>query len=367
MRPTVHQLEQVCDASQDEAALALTPALSSALPQRDEARISQYLTTAGELLQQAACAEALEVLHKAEACRVYANRIRLARSLQNRCAELRLRAERRLGQLLATMPRRKRGQYPRQTSPAATFAPSLDELGFTRSQASRWQSISRIPTDTFEAEIAKAISADEDLTTAAFVRLTKTLNTDGGELVRSWGGGRAADSSRTLEGLIQTGQRFGCIYADPPWAYSNQGTRAATHNHYPTMSVEAIAELRVADLALPAAHLHLWTTNGFLFEARRIMEAWGFSYRSVFVWIKPTIGLGNYWRCSHEFLLLGVKGKAPFRNRSLRSWISMPRGAHSEKPEEVRDLIVQASAGPFIELFARRRCAGWTTWGNQLP
>ena len=69
-----------------------------------------------------------------------------------------------------------------------------------------------------------------------------------------------------LSVLAEQRKRFGTIYADPPWLYGNQGTRAATSNHYAGMTVEEIAALPVASLAAPDAHLHLWTTNAFLFE-----------------------------------------------------------------------------------------------------
>lgn len=181
----------------------------------------------------------------------------------------------------------------------------------------------------------------------------------------------AIPSSRTCctadLGALAAGEtRYGTIYADPPWQYSNQGTRAATGNHYKGMSVDEIAALPVAALAAENAHLHLWTTNAFLFECRRIMEEWGFTYKSCFVWVKPQMGIGNYWRVSHEFMLFGVRGKAPFADRALKSWAEIPRGAHSAKPEQVRGMIERASPSPRLELFGRRAAPGWTVWGDQI-
>ena len=69
--------------------------------------------------------------------------------------------------------------------------------------------------------------------------------------------GRVAPS---LAGLIDSGERFGTIYADPPWRYRNTRTRGAAENHYPRMSLEEIAALPVADLAAPVSQLWLWTT-----------------------------------------------------------------------------------------------------------
>jgi N6-adenosine-specific RNA methylase IME4 len=178
-------------------------------------------------------------------------------------------------------------------------------------------------------------------------------------------GGCAVDD---LAALVGAGRRFGTIYADPPWRYGNQATRAAAGKEYATMSVEGIAALPVKDLAAEVAHLHLWTTNAFLFECPRLLEAWGFEYKGVFVWCKSQIGIGNYWRVSHEFLVLGVRGGLTFLDRSLRSWAELARDRHSSKPEQVRLLIEKASPPPRLELFARahRSGDGWTTWGDQI-
>jgi N6-adenosine-specific RNA methylase IME4 len=164
-----------------------------------------------------------------------------------------------------------------------------------------------------------------------------------------------------------SGERFGCIYADPPWQYGNQSTRASTDKHYDTMGTDALCAMPVENLAADDAHLHLWTTNAFLPESFRVIEAWGFEYRSCFVWVKPQMGIGNYWRLAHEFLLLGIRGDAKrFNNRSLRSWAEFERRKHSSKPEEVRGFIEAASPGPYLELFGRKPVEGWTVMGNQI-
>jgi N6-adenosine-specific RNA methylase IME4 len=170
-----------------------------------------------------------------------------------------------------------------------------------------------------------------------------------------------------LHRLVGLGKRFGTIYADPPWLYDNQGTRAATGNHYGGMTVDELCELPVRDLAAPDAHLHLWTTNGFLFECPRIFDAWGFEFRSALVWVKPQMGIGNYWRNSHEYLLTAIRGNAKrFNDKSLKSWLECDRGEHSAKPEMVRHMIERASPGPFLEMFGRSPAKGWTVWGNQV-
>jgi N6-adenosine-specific RNA methylase IME4 len=168
---------------------------------------------------------------------------------------------------------------------------------------------------------------------------------------------------------IQAGRRPSCgtIYADPPWAYDNQSTRAATKNHYRTMTVEQLCALPVARIAADDGHLHLWTTNGFLFEAPKIFAAWGFEFKSTFVWVKPKLGIGNYWRNAHEILLTGVRGDAKrFNDHSLISWLECQRGPHSEKPEQIRSFIERASPGPRLEMFGRKAVDGWYVWGDQI-
>ncbi len=113
------------------------------------------------------------------------------------------------------------------------------------------------------------------------------------------------DIADSLNELNREGVRFGTIYADPPWAYNNEATRGAATDHYPTMSVEALCQLPVAELAATDCHLHLWTTNAFLRDAFSVVDAWGFKFKSCLVWVKNELGMGNYWRVSHEFLLLG--------------------------------------------------------------
>jgi len=173
---------------------------------------------------------------------------------------------------------------------------------------------------------------------------------------------------RSLEQLVEEGWKFPTIYADPPWSYENKAARGAADNHYPTMSLDDICAEPVSELADDNAHLHLWTTNGFLREAFTVIDAWGFCYKSCFVWIKNDLGMGNYWRVSHEFLLLGVRGRLRFRDRRQPSWKLCRRTIHSRKPESVRLLIEKVSPGPYLELYGRVELPNspWTVYGNQV-
>jgi len=130
--------------------------------------------------------------------------------------------------------------------------------------------------------------------------------------------------------------------------------------------VDDIRAMPISEYAADDAQLHLWTTNGFLRDAFQVMEAWGFEYRSVFVWCKPQLGIGNYWRVSHEFMLMGIRGSATFLDKSLKSWAELERGQHSKKPEAVRAMVEAAFHGPRLELFGRMAVPGWTVFGNEV-
>jgi N6-adenosine-specific RNA methylase IME4 len=161
--------------------------------------------------------------------------------------------------------------------------------------------------------------------------------------------------------------RYATIYADPPWKYANQSGRAATDDHYGTMTVEEICALPVKHLACDAALLWLWTTNGFLVEAlTRVIPAWGFEFKSVMVWCKPQMGTGNYVRVSHEFLLIASRGGLRPDGRNQTSWLVRERERHSAKPSAFCQIVERISPGPRIELFARAARPRWTVWGNEI-
>lgn len=240
----------------------------------------------------------------------------------------------------------------------------LSALGIEKTQSSRFQRIAQLSEEQFEAWIASCREAGEEMTQSAALKLAAKLKPKTVEpSIDEYESGAVAD----LGELVQRGLRYGCIYADPPWAYTNKGTRANVEDTYKsTMTVDEICEEPVGELVADDCHLHLWTTNAFLFDARRVMEAWGFEYKSCFVWVKPQMGIGNYWRVSHEFMLLGIRGKPEFRRRDCMSWGEFDRTAHSKKPAAVRKLIESVSPGPYLELYGRETVPNWMVYGNEV-
>lgn len=180
---------------------------------------------------------------------------------------------------------------------------------------------------------------------------------------------KIAEISRGNVPLAVT-QRFPVIYADPPWRYEHsQSISREIENQYPTMSLDEICALPVQDVITPDAILFLWTTSPKLEESMRVIDAWGFTYRTCFVWVKDKIGMGYYARQRHELLLVAKRGDIPTPPPSARydSVIEAPRGEHSEKPLEVYEMIETMYPDlPRIEFFARTQRAGWEFWGNQV-
>lgn len=308
--------------------------------------------------------DVLEIRDKAEAIRMYVRAVGESLVVQNHAAEIKLRAERKAGELLLKMEKQNGARDGKRSD---IVSPRLEEVGVTRKQSSRWQAEAKVPEKQFQKLVEECNEEGKELTQAALINIAKRNKKDAVVASSSSDAAVVHESGCVVSFDDLAGRKFGTVYADPPWKYGNQGTRASTDNHYSTMSVDDLCEMPVSELVADDAHLHLWTTNAFLFEAKRLIDAWGFEYKSCFVWVKPQIGIGNYWRVSHEFMLLGVRGNAKrFGRRDLPSWINEPRGKHSAKPEKVRKLIEQCSPGPFLELFGRSPIEGWTVFGNQI-
>ena len=168
---------------------------------------------------------------------------------------------------------------------------------------------------------------------------------------------------------------YDIIYADPPWAYRNKKTGGSmvsgAEAKYPTMSVDEISALPIKDIASKNSVLFVWATVPLMPEAFQVMKAWGYKYKTMITWRKiMSLGMGYWFRGQCEHLLLGVRGQVKAFRLQEPNFIQAKVLAHSEKPEEFRQLIERAtskmSSQNRVELFARRRVAGWDVFGNQV-
>lgn len=161
--------------------------------------------------------------------------------------------------------------------------------------------------------------------------------------------------------------RFDLVYADPPWQLGSPASAWSPEQHYPTLATEAICELAVP--AAEQAVLFLWAVTSLLRDAFTVIDAWGFTYKTSLVWVKPSIGPGNYVRNRHEQLLIATRGNHPCPSPKRRpdSVLEANRGRHSEKPHRLYELLERMYPhARRLELFARGKPrSGWTGWGNE--
>lgn len=304
---------------------------------------------------------------------------------------IRLRAEVRLGELLklSTKNEGARGggsknsprgslREPRDTTP------TLASQGITKKDSSRWQAASTVPADVRDTFVRRMCEAEAPLSTTALADLAPLSPAKQREIVSRASSPREVrtearrvqriaklgEIAKGNKPLLRGGGPWPVIYVDPPWRYEHAESESrAIENQYPTMALEEICDLKIGPkIATPDAVLFLWATSPKLAEALRVVDAWGFVYRTNAVWRKDKIGMGYYFRQQHELLLVCTRGQppAPAPGTRLPSVIDAPRGKHSAKPEKFAEAIeCMYPEVPRVELFARSPRVGWAAWGNQ--
>lgn len=299
------------------------------------------------------------------------------KELEADAVEIRMRATRRLDQLrvaqkesvgLATGREGKRRSLGLPENPSDK--PTLASQGIDKNLAQQARKLGLLTDDKFEQavlQVRRAIIKRNILRTIEIEHDRQDYE----NAVED--GCTVAD----LDLLVSSGKKFGVVYADPPWSfkvYSGKGKQRSADRYYDTMSIDDIKVLPVEQLAADDAALFLWAVSPDLPAALQVMEAWGFTYKTVgFAWVKQTQdeiglhwGMGYWTRANLELCLFGTRGSPKRLAKDVHQIIMSPAGAHSRKPEEVNARIERLLAGPYLEMFARRPMKGWTVWGNQI-
>jgi hypothetical protein len=188
-------------------------------------------------------------------------------------SEARLRIERELGAWLRDHVDHSGGGDRRTVSPRGTPLRDLPD-GITRNESSKFQKLASISDIHFEHWLVTCRDKGIEITTKGALKLAKALARERQEGPRFQS---AEGAAHDLQELVASGQRFGCLYVDPPWEYGNTISNGAAANHYPTQTLQELAALPVKDLAAAAAHIHLWTTTVHLPAALDLLTAWGLS------------------------------------------------------------------------------------------
>ena len=296
--------------------------------------------------------ETKKVLDMAHAAEIYAHRQKLGEEAIGYAHSIKTEALRKLGGILEITPKAKPGRKTDIPRDARGISKTLKELGISYDTSALAQKLAALP-----AEVFKQVRDRSKTLTAALSALRKqSIKAD------------------LVERELPRG-RYRVIYADPPWWYgtpqhSKTEQVATLGTHYPSMKTGAICDLPVGDMAADNAVLFLWATSPLLFEAKEVIDAWGFTYKASIVWDKVLHNVGHYVSVRHEFLLICTRGSClPDSDKLHDSVVSIERTAHSAKPEQFRDIIDEMYTpvkGDRLELFARAATPKhWASWGNQ--
>jgi N6-adenosine-specific RNA methylase IME4 len=157
---------------------------------------------------------------------------------------------------------------------------------------------------------------------------------------------------------------FEVVAIDPPWNYGREydPDTSRVANPYPEMTQAELLALNP-----PFAEdcsVFLWTTQAFVWDAKALMDSWGFTYKAAIVWDKERLGMGVWLRMQCEFCLVGIKGKPAWNNTKWRDIIRESRREHSRKPEAFYEMVEDITIGRRLDFFSREARNGWEAFGN---
>lgn len=312
--------------------------------------------------------EAMEVKNIAEAMRAYARQAK-NKNLEADAMAIRVRAERRLGQMIKAQSEAgmlnsggRPSEKPDSKTNPVTRAPTLKEVGLDKSMANVCRKMAAIPDEEFESMISDFREKIEKESRRVTLNLLRA-----GEKAEA-----RADKEKALADKIRDlpDAQFGVILADPPWRFSvrsDKGLDRAADNHYPTQTTEDICNLDVPSVSADDCVLFLWATVPMLPDALAVMAEWGFEYKSHVIWAKDRMGTGYWFRNRHELLLVGTKGNVvpPEMGTQWPSVVDAPVAEHSAKPDIFYDLVEDYYPNiPKLEMNARGSGRpGWAVWG----
>ena len=169
--------------------------------------------------------------------------------------------------------------------------------------------------------------------------------------------------------------KYATVVVDPPWPHDFGAQRQShigyryTQKPYESMSVDDIAMLDIPEVLADDALVFLWTVNKFLPISFDLVAQWGCAYSMTMTWVKPHgMKFPHLPMFNTEWCIIGRKGKISFRDtKGFATANYWPRGGHSEKPEGFYDLLRRVTPGPRLDVFGRRRIAGFDSWGNEAP
>ncbi len=333
----------------------------------------KYDIAAGALIEARTLDEVKAVTDKAVAIKEYARRAK-NRQLEIDAAEIRIRAERRYGEMLAEIKQTtglntgSRGQLRGRDAsggfaakPPEDCRPTLSELGVDKKLSARSQRLAELAPKAFE----RALGTWRDHATREDMRVTSNLLRVAGQVSAA----HRADKSKGPLPAPAAG-RYRVVVIDPAWP-ADKRERVSRPDQfsldYKMMTLPEIQAFDVAGMASDTCHLFCWTTPRFLREAFGVVEGWGFAPLWTMVWHKnggfQPLGRPQF-NC--EFVVYGRKGLPQFREtRGFKCCFEGVRREHSRKPDEFYETIARVTDGPRIDVFGREKRADFDVWGDQ--
>jgi N6-adenosine-specific RNA methylase IME4 len=321
--------------------------------------------------------EAKSIRDKAVAMQAYAKQAKDS-TLIIQATEIKMRAERRAGELLTEMKARGQregaGGNRKSKSQPAILIPKLSDIGITATQSSRWQQLAALDDTHFEDKVSGASKRAYDGMTHRIIKAAKIARAKEHHRSVIEHGCTVTD----LVALAESGKRFPVIYADPPWPWDcpeSGKIHSVPDHHDGTATLDEIAKLPVAAVAARDCALFLWCTcpHVTIGSHVKIIEAWGFKPSTIaFVWVKQNssgqglhTGMGYTTLANAELCFVATKGSPLRLATDVQQIVMAPVGEHSVKPEEVRCRIARLFAGPSLELYGRKLVPGWTVWATK--
>jgi len=258
--------------------------------------------------------------------------------------ELVLIAEAKLGELLISIPNKE--------ASSARGTRSLPS-GINKKESHYAQEIHRNP-EIVHNVIAKAIDKNDIATRHEVLKAIKNKKHE-----------KKIEEQRDeiQKGINKPTGLYDIIVVDPPWKYGRKydAESGRVSSPYPEMSFDELKEMEI-----PSNNdciLWCWTTDQFIWDAKELLENWGFDYKVILIWDKDKMGIGSWLRLQCEFCLLGIKGKPLWEAKDIRDIIREPRTEHSVKPESFYKMIDDNFIGRKLDYFGRKQRGGWEIYG----
>ena len=231
------------------------------------------------------------------------------RDLLNRAGELKLRAERKLGEILTQL--HLRGGDHKSTRAGGTLR--FGRLGISYKQSAAWQLEALLPEVDFASYLQRIVTEGKEPSSRGLQRLAK-MYVESATLPGN-GADRFSRVARGLRSLADEGRRFACIYIDESWApVSNP--RANGFRIDPRL-----ARLPVMEVAAPRAHLYLKATPESRDDGVRVLGAWGFSWKASLGRVEVSLDPYLLWQPVCDLWLLGVRDESGCDLHGLPPWI----------------------------------------------